>query len=228
MSRLNLATILKSFPSRSNLLLVALTGGIAAGKSTVAAFLEQKGCIIFRADEVAHELMLPGQPGWKKIVKHFGQNVLQSEGKIDRQKLGRIIFTDAAAREFVNRCIHPLVLKEQVRRIDEIKKQSPGSIFICEAALVIEAGYQKFYDKIIVVTCRTDLQIKRIINRYQITEDEALARIKTQLPDEEKVKKADYVIDTSGIMSETVEQVEKVFACLSADALLKSFSRLKN
>jgi dephospho-CoA kinase len=205
----------------------ALTGGIACGKSVVACVLRDKGCFIHSADEAAHDLMSPGRPAWKEIVARFGQEILQPDGAIDRIRLGRTVFSDLGARLFLNKLLHPLVLAEEKRLIAGLERDGRTAIFISEAALTIEAGYSRFYDKIIVVHCPEDVQVRRLMEREGITEEEARRRIRVQMPGEEKRRHADYVIDASGSVLETIEQAERVYAALLQDAELKALSAKK-
>ncbi|MCX7973618.1 MAG: dephospho-CoA kinase [Candidatus Aminicenantes bacterium] len=203
---------------------VALTGGIACGKSIVADYLEKKGCYIHRADEVAHQLMLPGKKVWKMIVAHFGESILNPDGTINRRQLGEIVFGNQQAREFLNHLIHPLVLKKKKQILRRLEKTNKEGIFISEAALTIEAGFISFFDKIIVVWCPEEIQIERLMSRNQLTREEAERRIRAQLPVKEKLKYADYVIDTSGTIEETLAQTEKVFQSLLKDLEVKKLA----
>ena len=204
------------------MLIVALTGGIATGKSVVAKILQELGCCIHPADRVAHELMEPEQPAWKKIVAHFGTKILNADKTINRTKLGAIVFRDEKERLYLNRLIHPLVLEEKKEVIAKLQKEGRYKIFISEAALTLEAGFVRFFDKIIVVFCRPGIQVQRLMERDRISREEALRKIKAQMPMKEKLKFADYIIDTSGSFPETVEQTERVFRQLRQDSDLKS------
>jgi dephospho-CoA kinase len=166
--------------------------------------------------------MAPGRAVWRAVKARFGPEVLAPDGSLDRRRLGSMVFEDPAALRFLNRLIHPLVMKEQARLIKELAKDRPGTIFICEAALVFEARLEKHYDRVIAVRCRRELQLARVRERQGLSRREALARIKSQLPQSEKARRADYVIDTSGTMAETVEQVERLYAGLMQDASLKA------
>ena len=199
------------------MLIVALTGGIATGKSIVASTLQSLGCYVHYADQIAHQLMEPGRPTWKKIVSRFGQEILNPDKTINRKKLGVLIFTDEKKRNFINQLIHPLVFEEKKEIIDKLEKDGHHEIFVSEAALTIEAGFAEFFDKIIVVFCREEIQIKRLMERDNINREEALKKIASQIPTEEKIKSADYAIDSSGAVQSTVEQTEKVFLSLKSD-----------
>ena len=199
------------------MLIVALTGGIATGKSIVANTLQNLGCYVHYADQISHQLMEPGRPAWKKIVSRFGQEILNPDQTINRKKLGVLVFTDEKKRNFINQLIHPLVLEEKKKIINKLEKDGQHEIFVSEAALTIESGFAEFFDKIIVVFCQEEIQLKRLMERDNINRDEALKKIASQMPTEEKLKSADYAIDSSGDVQSTVEQTEKVFLCLKSD-----------
>jgi dephospho-CoA kinase len=207
---------------------VALTGGIACGKSVVSRILSQKGCVVRSADEAAHELMAPGRAAWKKIVARFGESVLRPDGTIDRGHMGRTVFSDAEARRFMNALLHPLVMAEEKRLAARLEREGRTRVFVSEAALTVEAGYASLYDKVIVAHCAPAVQVRRLMERDAIGKEEALRKIGTQMPVAEKLRHADYVIDTSGTLRETVEQTEKVYAGLLQDAELKRLSRKKS
>jgi dephospho-CoA kinase len=196
---------------------VALTGGIACGKSVVGEYLRKKGCYLHQADAVAHRLMAPGKKAWKAIVHHFGPAILNPDGTINRRKLGEIVFTSPKEREFLNQLIHPLVLKKKEETLRRLERSGRSGIFISEAALTIEAGFVSFFDKIIVVYCPEEMQIERLMSRSGLSREEAEKRVRAQLPVEEKLKYADYVIDTSGTIEETLAQTEKVYQSLLKD-----------
>jgi dephospho-CoA kinase len=203
------------------MLIVALTGGIATGKSVVADVLKDLGCYIHHTDRIAHELMEPGKPAWKKIVNHFGKKTLKENNTIDRAELGKIVFSDTNERKFLNELIHPLVFKKKEEIIKELRKERLYKIFISEAALTIEAGFADFFDKLITVHCHIDIQIKRLIERDRISRKEALQKIQSQMQSEEKLKYADYIIETSGSINDTVEQTERVYRSLLMDYEMK-------
>lgn len=208
------------------MLIVALTGGIATGKSVVAKILSQKGCFIQNADLIAHELMSPGSEIWQELVQRFGPDILREDRTIDRQKLGEIIFREEQARHFLNRLSHPRVLEKILQTISQLEKTGGYEIYITEAALVIESGYHRYYDRIILTHCRPEVQLERLCRRNGITREKALEKIRAQLPDEQKIPLAHYLIDTSGSLEETVEQAEQVYLNLYQDLLLKQSGRL--
>ncbi len=199
------------------MLIVALTGGIATGKSVVARTLKKKGCYIHAADRIAHRLMRPGQPAWRRIVDHFGASILNPDQTINRSKLGEIVFARRKDRHFLNQLIHPLVLEKKREAIRRLEKTGRYKIFVSEAALTIEAGFASFFDKIVVVTCDPGVQLQRLIQRDRIDRVQALRKIRSQMPGAEKIQHADYIIDTSGSIEETVSQSEKLFLQLMSD-----------
>jgi dephospho-CoA kinase len=161
--------------------------------------------------------MEPERPAWEKVVARFGRKILRPDQTIDRPGLARIIFNDEEARLFLNRLIHPLVLEEKRAAIDRLTKEGRVKIFISEAALTIEAGFAGLFDKIIVVYCRPEIQIQRLMERDHIERVEASKKIQSQMPAEDKRKYADHVIETSGTVDETVRQSERVYHELLKD-----------
>lgn len=198
-----------------------MTGGIASGKSVVASLLEQKGCFVHSADKAAHELMSPGRPAWKKIVTRFGRDILREDRTIDRARLGPAVFSDPSARRFLDRLLHPLILTEQERILRRLEREGRVRIFVSEAALTVEAGFARHFDRVVVVHCRKSEQVRRLRERDGIGRAAALLKIGAQMPRKEKLRHADYAIDTSGSLAETVEQIEQVCAQLVRDAELK-------
>jgi len=205
-----------------SILTVALTGGIATGKSVVARILKTRGCYVHSADRAARGLMKPGLPAWEKIVSHFGPEVLNPDQTINRSNLGALIFSKKRERQFLNNLIHPLVLKKKMEAIRRLEKKGRHKIFVSEAALTVESGFARFFDKVIVVDCGKKTQIRRLMERDKISRAEALKKIRTQMPLEEKLKYADYVIDTSGTLDETARQTESVYRSLLSDYKRKS------
>ena len=203
------------------MLIVALTGGIASGKSVVAGILDELGCYIHHADEAARQLMKPGKPAWKEIVSRFGEKILNEDRTISRSRLGKIIFTDEKERRFLNKLIHPLVLEKKKKAIKKLEKEGRYTIFISEAALTIEAGFSDFFDKIIVVYCKKEVQIERIMKRDQVSRAEAIKKLKSQMDPGKKLEYADYIINTSGPFKSTVEETERVYRNLIQDYEMK-------
>ena len=187
------------------MLRVGLTGGIASGKSTVAARMRELGLTVLNADLLAHQLMEPGRPAYHDVVREFGREVLAADGTVDRKKLGDIVFRDAARRERLNAIVHPRVIQAREEQLKQMEATNPRGLAIVEAALLIEAGYYKKLDRLIVCSCRPEQQIERLRARG-LSEDEARQRIAAQLPLEEKQRLADDVVDCSGTIEDTLRQ----------------------
>ena len=207
------------------MLRVGLTGGIASGKTTVAAMFRARGARVLEADRIAHRLMAPGQPAYNEIVTAFGREILSADGTIDRKRLGAIVFADAARREQLNRIVHPRVIGEQENELERIAREQPGAVAMVEAALLIEAGYHKQLDKLVVTWCRPEQQLERL-QAKGLSREDAERRIAAQLPAEEKRRLADYVIDCSGALAETERQVERVWQALQQAATSKKAARV--
>jgi dephospho-CoA kinase len=194
---------------------VGLTGGIASGKSTVAATFRDLGVPIVDADAVAREVVLPGTPGLTAIVSSFGPEVLLPDGSLDRKKLGERIFGDEAARRTLNAITHPRIAAESARRVAELST-GPAPYVIYEAALLVENGLARAFDALVVVAVDPETQVRRLMARDGIDEAAARGRLATQLPLEDKIAMADHVIDNGGTREETRRRVEEVHRALSA------------
>jgi len=194
-------------------LIVGLTGGIVGGKSTVASMFRDLGAKIIDADKLGHSAILPYRPAWEKITRLFGKGVLQNDLTIDRGKLGKIVFTNQTLLKKLNEITHPEIIKLIKKEISFAKNKnySQEKILIIDAALIYEAKIDRLMDKIVVVYIDEDEQIKRLIKRNNLSKDEALQRIKSQMPMKEKAEMADYVIDNSSSLDETKKQVEKIW-----------------
>ena len=204
------------------MLKVGLTGGVACGKSTVGEMFVARGARLIKADELAHQLMRPGQPVYEQILRHFGREVVHQDGTIHRQKLAEAAFGGGRVEE-LNRLVHPAVIAHQERWMREEGSRHPGAVVIVEAALILEAAVQRRFDKLIVVTCRPDQKIARFAARQGISEEAARKEVErrqsAQRSDEEKARAADYVIDNSGSLAETERQVDAVFRELNQLAI---------
>ena len=192
------------------MLKVGLTGSIAVGKSYVIAVLAELGCVTFDADKIAHSVMEPGRAAYEDIVREFGEGVLAPDGSIDRIKLGAIVFAEQTRRQRLNEIVHPRVIEEQNRLLEDVQTSQPDAIVVIDAALMIESGGYTRFDKIIVVYCDRETQIQRLIERNQIAREDAERRVAAQMSSEEKLSYADYRIDTGGTFEETREQVVEV------------------
>ena len=190
---------------------VGLTGGISTGKSTVGRMFVELGCSLLDADAIVHKLFLPGQVVAYAVAREFGPRVIAADGSINRTVLGEIVFNDAAARQRLNALVHPAVIDYQKRWLDDLATRDPRAIGIVEAALMIEVGNHKNYDKVIVVTCDPDVQRQRLKERSGLNDQQIEARIASQMPMEEKVKFADFVIDNSGSLEDTRKRVETAY-----------------
>jgi dephospho-CoA kinase len=192
------------------MLRVGLTGGISTGKTTVGMMFAGLGCHLIDSDRIAHQLLEPGQAVHSAVVREFGKRILALDGTIDRRILGEIVFRDPQARAKLNSLVHPDVTRHQQDWLKQMETEDPGGIAIVDAALMIEVGTYKNYDKIIVVSCLPEIQLQRLRERSGLTEDQIAARIRSQMPMAEKVKYGDFVIDNSGDLSNTRRQVEDV------------------
>lgn len=179
------------------MLRVGLTGSIGVGKSFVAAVLQELGCHVVDADQTAREVVLPGTPGLAAVAQAFGPDVLGPDGTLDRPRLGALVFPDQEKRKLLNSLLHPFIIARQDELMSEWEREDPEGIGVIDAALMIESGGYKRFDKLIVVHCRPEVQLDRLMKRDGLTEAEAQQRITAQLSQKEKCKFADYLIDTS-------------------------------
>lgn len=196
------------------MLKVGLTGSIAVGKSFVCDVFRELGCHVLDADKTAREVVEPGTPGLAKIVETFGEDVLRMSGELDRGKLGAIVFSDEEKRQLLNSIVHPLVIEEQDKWLNGWGLRDPDGIAIVDAALMIESGGYRRFDSLIVVWCQPAIQLERLIMRDNISAEEASRRIAAQMPQEEKKKFADYLIDTSAGLDDTRRQTIEIFELL--------------
>ena len=194
-------------------LIVGLTGGIVGGKSTVALMFRDLGANIIDADKLGHSVILPYTSAWKKIVKLFGKDILRNDMTIDREELGKTVFTNQILLKKLNEITHPEIIKIIKKEIISAKNKTHGQqkILMIDAALIYETKIDRFMDKIIVVYIDRKEQIKRLIKRNNFSKDEALQRIKSQMPMKEKVKMADYIIDNNHSLDKTKKQVVKIW-----------------
>lgn len=210
------------------MLRVGLTGGIASGKSVVGEMFVNLGAHLILADTIAHELMQPGQAVYERVILHFGRGILNSDGTVNRPRLAEIAFGhsgNGGRVQELNAIVHPAVLARENEWMEEVGHHDPHAIAMVEAALILEAGGADRFARLIVVTCTPEQRIQRLAHRLGISEDAARAevtrRMAAQFPDEEKIKAADFVIDNSGSLDATSQQVQKVFAALQKAAASK-------
>jgi dephospho-CoA kinase len=193
------------------MLTVGLTGGLASGKSFVGLALEDLGCKLIQADELGHEVLMPDGAAYPGVVREFGSGILNPDGEIDRRRLALEVFSDKERLRVLNSLVHPQVRARTDELVAEYYASDPDAIVIVEAAIHIETGGYKRFDKLIVVVCTVEQQIERGMKRDGSTRAQILTRLASQMPLEEKLKYADYVIDTSGRKEETLRQTEEVF-----------------
>jgi dephospho-CoA kinase len=206
------------------LLKLGLTGGIASGKSAVGEMFVKLGAHLIQADAIAHWLMEPSRPVYEEVVRRFGPGILNADQTINRPKLAEAAFGKAGGAaprvKELNDIVHPAVVAHENEWMEEIGERDPNALAIVEAALILEAGTADRFDRLIVVTCRPDQRVSRFAQRMGILEEAARAevtrRMAAQIPDEEKIKAADFVIDNSGSLGATEKQVRQVFDQLRA------------
>jgi dephospho-CoA kinase len=196
------------------MLKVGLTGSIAVGKSFVLGVLAELGCRIIDADRIAREVVAGGTPGLKSVVEAFGEEILSADGTLDRAKLGAIVFASKAKRLQLNSILHPFIIARQDEMIRQWEQDTPDGIAVVDAALMIESGGYKRFDKLIVVHCVPEVQLERLITRDGVSREEAERRINSQMPQEKKKKYADFLIDTSEGFDSAREQTETVWRSL--------------
>jgi dephospho-CoA kinase len=196
------------------MLRVGLTGSIAVGKSYVASAFGELGCHVLDADQTAREAVSPGSSGLETVVKEFGVEVLNPDGTLNRQRLGTIIFADEEKRQRLNHILHPFIIARQDEIMREWERDDPNGIGIIDAALMIESGGYRRFDKLIVVHCRPEVQLERLMLRNGLSRDEAQARIDAQMPQAEKQRYADFLIDTSDGFEPTRNRTIEVYNSL--------------
>jgi len=203
------------------MLIVGLTGGVASGKSIVSQILKEEGAYLVDADRIARELVQPRGSTCKKLIKAFGKEILQKDGSIDRKKLAVKVFSDPKQRGLLNHILHPRIKKEIRRQLKAIGQKDPKAIVVIDAPLLIETGDHREMDKVIVVTSTVAQQMERLKKRAGMDQKEARKIIASQIPTEEKLKAADFVIRNEGSLDETARRTRRVFQELKRFALHK-------
>ncbi|NPV28422.1 MAG: dephospho-CoA kinase [Firmicutes bacterium] len=188
---------------------IGLTGGIASGKSLVSRLLRELGALVIDADQIAREVVEPGKPAYHSILREFGNQVLNPDGSLNRQALGRLVFSDPRKLERLNQITHPLIIAEIQKLLKSYRLLFPEKAVVLDAPLLYEAGLESIVDEVWVVYVDYPTQLQRLMERDGLTREEARRRIEAQLPLEEKVKRADRVIDNRGTPEETALQVRK-------------------
>ena len=196
-----------------------LTGGIASGKSTVAQMLRELGAYIVDADQIGHEMLLSSSPAFPDLVSAFGPGILDSAGRIDRKKLGPMVFSDPSKLQQLNRIVHPRIIERTGQLATAHCAENPGAVVIVDAALIYETGIPGRFVKTIVAWCRPEQQVERLMAKAGLSREEAEQRIASQMPADEKRRRADFVIDCSGGLEDTRRQVESLYPRLKQLAL---------
>jgi dephospho-CoA kinase len=193
------------------LIQAGLTGGIATGKSTVSEIFRRAGAVIIDADKMTHQSMRNKQPVWQEIVAHFGNKVLGADGEINRRILGNIIFNDEKEKNVLNQIVHPRVRQEIDKRLASIEKETPTSVVILDTPLLIEVGWHREVQEVILVYAPRDIQLQRLMARNGLSKKEGMARIQSQMPIEEKRCHASIIIDNSGDVEDTRKKTLAVY-----------------
>jgi len=206
---------------------IGLTGGIATGKSSVGRMFAELGVHTIDADEIAHDLMRPGEKIYDEIVRRFGAEILSADKTVDRGRLAELAFDSKRPRIYeLNSLIHPGVIERYQKWMEEIGRREPEAIVMLEAALLLEAGLRRSFDKVIVVSCKPQQRIERWEKRLKVDAEtarhEVTRRMRAQAPDEAKIQAADFVVDNSGSVEDTRKQVQKIHEALVAQTQVKS------
>jgi dephospho-CoA kinase len=197
------------------MLRVGLTGGLASGKTFVGKTLADLGCLLIRNDEIGHQVIQPDGEAYDAVVREFGASILMPDGTIDRRKLAGIVFHDPERLAKLNALVHPPVRARTRQLLEEYAASHPDGVAVVEAAIMVETGSYRDYEKLIVAVCSVEQQIERAMARDGVTREEVLERLSRQMPLEEKVKYADYLVDTSGTKEETQARVHAIYETLA-------------
>jgi len=215
-SNLNSEGVIEEAKIGNQMIIVGLTGSVGTGKSTVTNFFGELGAYIIDWDELARGVSRPHLPAWKEIVGHFGEDCLNEDLTINRQKLAEVVFSDKEKVTKLNQIVHPEVFKEDERITNEIKNLDPDALIIKDIPLLFEVAHPIFVDKVVVVAASEQTQLSRLEEKGMRRED-AQNRIKAQLPLEEKIKSADFVINNDGPLEETKRQIEEIYSLLKKE-----------
>lgn len=196
------------------MLLVGLTGGLASGKSLVGAALAGLGCHLIKADDLGHQVLLPGGEAYDATINEFGDAILDDDAMIDRRRLASLVFNHPERLAKLNAIVHPAVFRREKEIEEDIAGRDPEGIVVVEAAILVETGSYKRFDKLILAVCTPEQQIERAMHRDRFTKEEVLARLERQLPLAEKMRLAHYIIDTSGSKEQTHAQVRELYQTL--------------
>lgn len=196
---------------------IGLTGGIATGKSTVAKMLVQRGAMLIDLDQIAREVVAPGQPALAQIAERFGQAILQPDGSLDRKRLGAIVFADEERRKELEQITHPAIRSVMKTRMQEYERDHPDKLVVVDVPLLFESGLSPMYDRVVVVYVPRSEQLRRLMERDKLTREDAEKRLNAQMDIEQKKRLADVVIDNSGSLEETERQIEQLWQDLGLE-----------
>jgi dephospho-CoA kinase len=196
---------------------IGLTGGIATGKSTVAKMLVQRGAMLIDLDQIAREVVAPGQPALAQIAERFGQAILQPDGSLDRKRLGAIVFADEERRKELEQITHPAIRSVMKTRMQEYERDHPDKLVVVDVPLLFESGLSPMYDRVVVVYVPRSEQLRRLMERDKLTREDAEKRLNAQMDIEQKKRLADVVIDNSGSLEETERQIEQLWRDLGLE-----------
>jgi dephospho-CoA kinase len=196
------------------MLRIGLTGGLATGKSTVGQELSRLGCRVLRADDLGHAVLEKGGEAYEPVIRAFGREILRPDGEIERSRLAGIVFHDEDKLKLLNSLVHPAVFSREEAWMQQVEDADPCAIAVVEAAILVETGSHRRFHKLVLAVCGEEQQIERAMARGGVTREQALARISRQMPLAEKKKFADYLIDTSRTMDDTIQQVAHLYESL--------------
>ena len=192
-------------------LVLGVTGNIASGKSTVAKELARRGAAVLDADQLAREVVESGSSVLKRLVKLFGTEILQQDGNLDRDRLGQMVFADVKVRAMLNQIMHPEIAKKSVERLQKLQSNPDLPLIVYEAPLLFEVGAESRVDKVLVVKIDPEVQLKRLMTRDRLSEERAQQRVAAQMPQQQKLERADFIIDNSGSVAKTLEQIDALW-----------------
>ena len=204
-------------PSKSGYLKIGLTGGIGSGKTTVARRFAELGAFVYHADEISRQALEPGEQCYRQVLDTFGESILSLDGRIDRKALAKIVFSDEPKRRQLNEIIHPFVIEQLFSRANDELSGRENAIAIFDIPLLFESGLDAQMDRTIVVSCEESERVRRIVERDQTSPEQALQRIRAQMPEEEKLRRADYVLDNNGSFDDLIRQVDALYELLKAE-----------
>ena len=204
-------------PEQTDYLKIGLTGGIGSGKSTVARRFAELGASVYSADEIARRALEPGEACSQSVIDAFGASILSDDGCIDRKALAAIVFSDEQKRKQLNEIIHPYVIEQLISRANEELSGREHAVAIFDIPLLFESGLDAQMDRTVVVACDEQERVRRIVARDLVSPEHALARIRAQMPEEERRQRADYVLENSGSLDDLIRQVDALYELLRAE-----------